>query len=190
MKRTSLRSLVAALLVGLSLGPAVAQLSAPGSSTAKKTSPGSQVDRADRKFMTEAAQSGLYEVEVSKLAAAKATDPAVKSFATMLVDQHTAANSELAQLAKDKGVELPAVTSHSMRNDIAKLDKLSGAKFDERYAKDVGVKDHQKDIKAFEKGSKNVKDSELKAWIDKTLPTLRQHLSAAEKLPENTKGRS
>jgi putative membrane protein len=39
----------------------------------------------------------------------------------------------------------------------------------------------------FEKASKDVKDAELKAFVDKTLPTLREHLAMAEKLPQSGK---
>ena len=48
----------------------------------------------------------------------------------------------------------------------------------------VGVKDHRKDIMKFEKASGSVTDPELKAWVDKTLPKLREHLAMAAKDPE------
>ena len=50
--------------------------------------------------------------------------------------------------------------------------------------REVGIKAHEKDIKLFEKASKDVKDAELKAFVDKTLPQLREHLAAAQKLPQ------
>ena len=71
-----------------------------------------------------------------------------------------------------------------MRNEVEKLGKLQGDAFDREYVKTVGVKDHEKDIKAFEKASKDAKDPELKAWASKTLPTLKEHLAMARKLPE------
>ena len=40
------------------------------------------------------------------------------------------------------------------------------------------------DIRKFEKASKDVKDPQLKAWIDKTLPHLREHLAKAQALPQ------
>jgi putative membrane protein len=42
----------------------------------------------------------------------------------------------------------------------------------------------------FQKASKDVKDAELKAFVDKTLPVLRDHLAAAEKLPQSGKNAS
>jgi len=147
-----------------------------------------QVKRGDRKFITEAAESGMFEVQVSQLAATKATDAQVKSYASMLVDHHTAANNELVQLANAKKVELPAAPPRAMRRNLEKIGKQNGAEFDREYVREVGIKAHEKDIRLFEKASKNVQDPELKAWIDKTLPRLREHLAAAQKLPQAGKG--
>jgi putative membrane protein len=106
----------------------------------------------------------------------------------MLVDQHTAANNELTKIANAKGVELPAAPKHALRRDIEKLGKKkNGEEFDRDFVRDVGVKAHKKDIKMFEKASKDVKDADLKAFVDKTLPVLREHLAAAEKLPQSGK---
>ncbi|MBC5784193.1 DUF4142 domain-containing protein [Ramlibacter sp. USB13] len=146
------------------------------------------VARADRKFIEEAANSGMFEVQVSQLAASKATDPAVKSFASMLVDHHTAANNELVKIANGRGIELPAAPKRALRRDIEKLGKKqNGEEFDRAFVRDVGIKAHEKDIKLFAKASKDVKDPELKAFVDKTLPVLREHLAAAEKLPQSGK---
>ena len=116
-------------------------------------------------------------------AADKATDPAVKSFATMLVDQHSAANAELKALAAMRDVKLPDAVPADKKQLIDKLAKKTGATFDQAFVKQVGLKDHEEDIKLFESASQDTKDQQLKAWIDKTLPTLKSHLAAAQKLP-------
>jgi len=99
----------------------------------------------------------------------------------MLVDQHTKANDELTQLANAKGVELPAAPPRAMRREIDQLGKKSGDEFDKEFIK-TAVKDHKKDIKEFEKATKDLKDPEVKAWATKTLPVLKEHLAQAEKL--------
>ena len=164
-----------------------APVTQPGSGTRNLPDKSAKVARGDRKFIEEAAGSGMFEVQVAQLAAAKATDQNVKAFATMLVDQHTAANNELTQLANAKGVELPAAPKHSLRKEIDKLGKKNGDEFDRDFVRQVGIKAHEKDIKEFEKARKNVKDADLKAFVDKTLPVLREHLAAAEKLPQSGK---
>jgi putative membrane protein len=100
----------------------------------------------------------------------------------MLVDQHTAANKELVELANTKKVELPAAPARGMRVEVEKLAKLNGKEFDQRFMREVGIKDHEQDIKKFQAASGKVQDPELKAWIQKTLPTLREHLAHAQKL--------
>ena len=136
----------------------------------------------DRKFIETAAGSGMFEVQVAQLAASRAKSPDVKSFAGMLVDQHQKANDELTQMANAKGVELPAAPPRAMRNETEKLAKKNGAEFDKEFIRNVGIKAHEKDIKAFEKASKDVKDPELKAFATKSLPMLKEHLAQAQKL--------
>jgi putative membrane protein len=204
MKTPPMRSLPLVLALSLSFGIAVAQTSGStagtgSSATAGRAAPAAQpgtgtrnaetkkddkLARADRKFMQEAAEGGMFEVQAAQLASTKATDPNVKSFASMLVDQHTAANNELVQMANSKKVELPAAPPRGKRNEVEKLGKLSGNDFDQRFVREVGIKDHEKDIKKFEKASEKAKDPELKAWIDKTLPHLREHLAQAQKMPQ------
>lgn len=197
--KARLLTLPALLAVALSFGASQAQTtgsgtSATGGQSAPAAQPGAgtrnlpdkkdQIARADRKFIEEAANSGMFEVQVAQLAASKATDANVKSFASMLVDHHTAANNELTKIANAKGVELPAAPKRALRRDIEQLGKKSGAEFDRDFVRDVGIKAHEKDIKLFQKASKDVKDAELKAFVDKTLPTLQGHLAAAQKLPQ------
>ena len=143
-----------------------------------------QVARGDRKFIEEVAGSGMFEVQAAQLAARQASDPKVKSFAEMLVDQHTKANDDLVKLANAKRVELSAAPPRDMRRDLEKLGKKQGQEFDTEFVREVGIKAHEKNIKAFEKAGKDTKDTELKAFIDKTLPTLKEHLAMAQKLPQ------
>lgn len=191
----------ALLALALAFGPAQAQSAGTGSSaTGGQSAPAAQpgtgtrnlpgkggIARADRKFIGDAVNSGMFEVQVSQLAASKATDPNVKSFASMLVDHHTAANNELVKIANARGVELPAAPKRALRRDIEKLGKKDGDAFDRDFVRNVGIKAHEKDIKLFRKASKDVKDPELKAFVDKTLPTLQDHLAAAQQLPQSGK---
>ena len=169
-------------------GGQAAPAAQPGTGT--RNAPAAQDDkiaRGDRKFIEEAANSGMFEVQVAQLAAAKATDPEVKSYASMLVDHHTAANNELVKIANARKVELPAAPKRALRRDIEKLGKTQGAEFDREFVREVGIKAHEKDIRMFEKAREDVKDPELKAFVEKTLPVLRDHLAQAQKLQQAAK---
>jgi putative membrane protein len=169
-------------------GGRAAPAAQPGTGTRNaETNKDDKIARSDRKFIEKAAEGGMFEVQAAQLAASKATDPEVKNFASKLVDDHTQANNELVQIANAKKVELPAAPPRGKRREVEKLGKLSGSQFDQQFVREVGIKDHEKDIKDFEKASEKVKDADLKAWVQKTLPHLREHLALAQKLPESGK---
>lgn len=194
MKRSTrllaLPSLTATVLA-LALGTTWAQSSGGGSygagtgtgarSTAQQ---GQKLERADRRFIEETAASGLFELQAAQLAAAKAADPAVRDFASMLADYQISANRELTQLASSFGLELPVAPSRAMRRDLEQMDKKAGMEFDQEFVRKVGVREHEKEIRRFQEASKGVKEPQLKAWIDKSLPSLQQHLAQAQKLPQ------
>lgn len=206
MTTAHLRRLPVMLAIALACGIAAAQSPGTGSSvTGGQSAPAAQpgagtrnaeskkddaLTRTDRKFIQKAAESGMFEVQAAQLASAKATDPQVKSFASMLVDHHTNANNELVQLANARKVELPAAPPRALRRDVEKLGKKSGQDFDREFVREVGVKAHEKDIKLFEKARKDVKDPQLKAFVEKTLPVLQQHLADAAKLPQSGKAKA
>ena len=59
-----------------------------------------------------------------------------------------------------------------------KLQDKTGADFDKAFAEHA-IKDHEKDITKFQKALQNTKDADLRAFIEKSLPVLRQHLQMA-----------
>ncbi|MEJ6022533.1 DUF4142 domain-containing protein [Ramlibacter sp. PS4R-6] len=205
MKTTTLRALPLVAALALSSGWAFGQAAATGTGSsmtggraAPAAQPGAgtrnaetrkddQLARGDRKFIQDVAGGGMFEVQAAQLAASKASSPDVKTFASKLADDHQQANNELVQMANAKKVELPAAPPRAKRSAIVKLGKKSGAAFDKAFIADVGIKDHEKDIAKFEKASKDVKDAQLKAWIDKTLPHLREHLAMAQKIQGGAK---
>lgn len=166
-------------LSGAAWGQATAPSSDRGTTSSAK---GDNVARADAAFMKQAAENGHTEVEGSKLAQGKATNPKVKAFAEKMIEDHTKANAELSTLAASKGVELPAEPSMMQKGKLKLLSTADGANFDKKYADEVGVKAHEDTVKLFEKGAAEAKDPEVKAWATKTLPTLKMHLQHAKEL--------
>jgi putative membrane protein len=136
----------------------------------------------DRKFMMEAAQGGMLEVEASRLAMERASSADVKQFAQQLMKDHTDGNEKLMQIAHDKGIQLPKQLDAKHQQQLSKLGKLKGKEFDQAYMSEMGHKDHKKDIQAFEKQARQGKDPELRAFAEETLPVLQKHLSMAQKV--------
>jgi putative membrane protein len=133
----------------------------------------------DQKFVLEAASGGMMEVQLGQLAVSKATNADVKQFGQRMVDDHSKANEELQGLASSKGITLPTALDAKQQAEVDKLSKMSGADFDHHYMM-MMVTDHNKDVAAFERESKNGKDPDVKAWAAKTLPTLQEHQTMAK----------
>lgn len=187
----SLLAVVAAIATTLAMGSVQAQqASAPSASasSAMGTAPAgkSTLSRADQKFMTEAAGAGMYEVEVSKLVADHSENADLKSFAQMLITDHTAANTELMGIAQTKNVSLPPTMPKSKQSEIDKLAKLKGDAFDKAFIQQAGLKAHREAVSLFDGESKSGKDADVKGFATKILPKLREHLAAAQGMSSKT----
>ena len=131
------------------------------------------------KFAANAAQGGMAEVEMGRMATQRAGDASVREFGARMVADHSRANSELKTIAGQKGNQLPVELNSEQKSEMDKLSKMSGAEFDQEYMSAM-LKDHQTDVKDFDTQSKEGNDPEIKAFAGKTLPTLQQHLQMAQ----------
>jgi putative membrane protein len=156
-----------------------ASSNAMGSNNATAKAIASSVSSGDRKFMEKAAQGGMAEVELGKLATEKASAPEVKQFGQRMVDDHSKANDQLKQIATRKGVNLPTDIDRSTKREMDKLARLSGADFDREYMKHM-VSDHKKDVSEFKSEAGKAKDADVKQFAASTEPTLEQHLHLAQ----------
>lgn len=135
----------------------------------------------DVKFVKEHAAAGLAEVKLAELAVKKAERADVKAFAEMMVSDHTGANQEMMALAKKKGVEVSAIVDPTDAKTFQKLEGKSGADFDKEFLSEMKSA-HKKCIDDFEDAAKDARDGDLKAYVNKTLPTLKAHLEKVESL--------
>ncbi|GEM_PF-2116941 len=177
----------AAIALGLVLIAALASGCAPMPGPEVPAQPAlvvvSGLSDAERSFMARAAADGLYEVEVSRLAASRAISPRVRSYAQMVANHDAQVADELAALMRAKGLQPPAGLAP---DKAAKLDRLAALKpsvdFDLGYVRVVGVEDHMAKIALFDQAQRDFRDRDLRAWIDRTLPVLRTDLGAAQAL--------
>jgi putative membrane protein len=136
------------------------------------------VDQSTADFMVKVADVGMTEVRLGELAQEKAANQRVKNFGSMMIKDHNNAGDELKRLAKAKNVTLPATPGDDHQKKIDDLNKKSGKDFDKSYINAM-VDGHQSAVSDFEKNTDN-KDADVKAWVNKTLPTLRIHLDSAK----------
>ncbi|MGI9072982.1 MAG: DUF4142 domain-containing protein [Bryobacteraceae bacterium] len=138
----------------------------------------------DTAFAMKAAQGGVAEVQMGKMAAEKASSPDVKAFGRQMVDDHTKANDDLNSVAEKKRMTLPTDMNAHQQDSYSKLRRLSRDEFDRAYVKDM-VKDHEEDVKEFQKEANKGKDDDIKGFASRTLPVLQQHLDKIKSIRSN-----
>jgi putative membrane protein len=135
---------------------------------------------SDRDFLQKATSSGLAEIAAAQLAQQRAGSPQVRQFADRMIADHTQANSELQEIAGED-VELPSQPAGHDGAAVQRLRGLNGAAFDRAYVQDQ-LSNHQQLIAMFRREANSGQDPELKAFAQKTVPILQQHLQLAQVL--------
>ena len=172
---------------------ACAPLAAPdmrmGASAPQAAVQGPPFTAVEREFVTKVANKNVYEIEVSKLAAERAVSPAVRSYAERIVQQQTQMNNELVALMSAHGVAPPSGLPADKATKLHRLAALPRSDaFDNGYIRVVGIEDHRAAIALFEKARREVRDRDLRAWIDRSLTILRVHLANAQSVAASISG--
>lgn len=141
----------------------------------------------DKFFMHCAVQSNLAEISAGQLAVSRGQSQEVKDFGRMMVEDHTKANEELAQVMKKKGVTVPSRADEGRQMMVLHLSKVQAGDFDREYMGAM-VAEHAKAVAEFEGKAKTAKDPELKEWVSKTLEGLKQHHEKAKEQFEKLAG--
>ena len=124
---------------------------------------------------------------MGQLAAQKANNADVKAFGQQMVDDHTKANDQLKTVAAKESITLPTTLTPKDQATYNKLNGMSGDAFDMAYVNDM-VKDHEMDVKEFQKESNTGKDDSIKGFASQTLPVLQGHLDKIKGIQSKMKG--
>jgi putative membrane protein len=130
-------------------------------------------------FAVDAANGGMMEVELGKVAQEKASNPRVKAFGEMMVKDHTEAGNNLKAIATTLNIALPDSVSNDTKKEIDKMKMKKGRDFDKAYVS-MMLDDHKKDIAEFRKCADNCSDSTIKSFASNTLPVLVKHLDSIQ----------
>jgi putative membrane protein len=133
----------------------------------------------DTKFAVAAADGGMMEVELGKLAQTNASLQQVKDFGKMMVEDHSKANDELKALAQQKNISLPSALSDDKQKKYDDLAAMKGRDFDKAYT-DFMVSDHKDDIEEFKDEAEKGADADIKNWAGGKVPVLEHHLEMAQ----------
>ena len=141
------------------------------------------LNETDETFVEVAARSNMAEIEFSELATTKASDSLVRVYAQQMIDEHTAAQDELEDLADDYGgIEWPNDLDEGHDQILENLNNAEeGYSFDTLYLRSQ-MRVHEAAISAFEASATNATDMRVKAYANKYLPELEEHLQQADSI--------
>jgi putative membrane protein len=135
----------------------------------------------ERDFVTRIATRNVYEIEVSKLAVEKGMSPAVRDYAQTMVVHHTQMNNELVDLMSLHGVPPPKGLPADRATKLHRLAALPRSDaFDNGYIRVIGIEDHRASIAMYEKARREVKNKDLRAYIERSITIMRTHLTMAQ----------
>ncbi len=132
-------------------------------------------------FTREAARGNKAEIELGHLAIRKADDPRVKDFGRRMVEDHGKAEKDLKEVAHKEKISLPKELSAQAKTEKDDLSRLRGSDFDRRYV-EIMLRDHRQTVQMFERQAGDSSNERVRAFAERTLPTLREHLRQVENL--------
>ena len=126
-------------------------------------------------FVMHASVGNTFEIEESKVALERATDPRLKAFAQKMISDHSAAEKTLQEAAgKDKLKTEPELDKpHQAMLD--NLKTFNGTDFDKIYMADQ-IAGHAETLALVSDYKVNGKEAALRGWADKTVPVVKEHL--------------
>ena len=135
-------------------------------------------------YMVDLANSGRTELELSKLAAERATSAAVKAYAQETAKQHRRDETELKAEAENRKITLPTTLSNDSRDRVADLDKeKAGEAFDKKYL-DQMAEVNDKAVSRAKKLIESSKDAALKTYVQQVMADDEQHKAKAKQLKD------
>lgn len=132
-------------------------------------------------FVKEAGAGNTAEIRMGELALKNAESPEVKEFAQMMIKDHTAANEELAEVAKNHNIDFPPDAPEKEKALGKKMLDVKGAEFDKGYMGHA-VKDHSDDLAEYKEAMSELKDPKLVAYAEKTEKVVAKHYAEAKKI--------
>ena len=138
---------------------------------------------ADAKFMVRVTSSSLLEVELGKLAQARATTPALRTYGARLVQNRLALVAALRTMADTKKLAIPQALGEDEQAAYHEVSTLTGTQLDKRLMA-LAVKAQKQDEDAFDDMSSDAYDDDIRGFAAKYLRPVREELAAAKEVAD------
>jgi putative membrane protein len=142
---------------------------------------GAAASAMDRTYVENAAMSDLFEIESSRLAQQRGTLPSVKTYAEMMIEEHSKSSEELKAAALTAGIPLPPALPADKQAKLDALGRLTGDAFDRQYLADQRS-GHQETLAKVNQYLAAAPPGPLKDHASKLTGVVQNHLNALEKI--------
>jgi putative membrane protein len=179
--------LTAATILSISTIFLLLVTSAPAAQTPAAIAPGASLGPDDTYFVTQTSLGTPFQVDAGRVAEAKGTTQAIRSYADLMVSSHITVNDALLAVLKNKApVPPPTLLEAAYATTVSTLQHESGSTLDADYVR--GQVNYQKaNTTLYEYEIANGTDPDLKAFARETLPKIQDHLDRALKLQAASK---
>lgn len=143
------------------------------------------VDDGGTTLIKNAFEGGLTEIKASQLAATNSQNPDVKSFAQMMITDHSKTDSTLVWLENDKLITEKDTINAEHQEMIDSLAKKTGPEFDKAYMA-MMVADHKEAEELFA-DQVDDKNQTIQNFARTTLPVIQKHLDKAKEIAGSLK---
>ena len=133
-------------------------------------------------YVGTAASSDLFEIQSGQLALQRSCDPAVRSFAQMIVDDHRRMSGQLMQAAQSAGLPPPPMQMAPQHQDMLQRLQTSGPGFEAAF-RDGQVMAHQEALELHRGFAEEGDEPALRGVASQAVPAIQMHLSQAQNLP-------
>jgi putative membrane protein len=154
--------------------------------------------RSDDDFVHDVAVKTMVAVELSRMALDKATDPNIRVFAQMMIDEHGAAGDKLKSVVSEQPFEWPAQPDEKRRKTAEELKKTKAASVAD-WTTATAARTQSKalpdpiairDVQVRPNKSDNAVTMRINQWAADTYPVAQKHLDTPRTLENAAKQRS
>lgn len=168
--------------------PAAGETTATGAQPAAGGAASSSEQPSDANILAKEIGSDSSEVAIAEFAHTKASNAGVKSYAQMLVDDHSKGRREAQSLARTASINpQPPANDTTAQMTTHVLERLrstpKGVAFDTAFVNHE-VEDHQHDIDEAHRMEAAAKDARVRDLVHKSIPELQKHLDRAQQLQQ------
>jgi putative membrane protein len=133
----------------------------------------------DTHFVDHAYTAGQNEILLNQMALQRSRNEDVRKFAQKMLEDHSKNNQDLILIVSELRIAVPDKPLPEQEKGLQEISSNQVKDFDKEFM-DHMVTEHEKAVKLFEQGSKELKNEKLKEYATKSLPTLKEHLKMAK----------